>query len=1010
MSGIKKDKTKDFDLNTSVKDFSLEVQTFIEERQSEAQENLNWLQKAMHPYFFAAFKDEPEAVSSLVRNLSSLSSNHQLVLIDRNNTLTLAKQNQRGSVIDSIENLKDRDISFTYISNSYANIPNLDRELEVQQFEFNGKSDKEIALMGKQLIPNRIKHPIYGMLEQDYPSFNFDSFDQLLNIFWINNERYVSVSSPRRVARLMWLYQQTTAHDGVYFDREEAGNMGDKKETRIIFGVRNPPQKQFLLQLMKIFNRMNLGVHRCSCLSISNGTLPFFLGAFCVTTEDGEKIEKESDIYTNLKMEFFHTQILGSNSTSYHNLFVPSIMNGAQSSLIDAFIGFCHTNLAHNHPEKFGLESVMRAFHTHIETSMQLIDLFKARFEPTIKNRESLYEVVLQKTVKMIDNHNTGRRYMDDHRRTIFKCCLSFIKYTLKTNFFVQEKQALAFRLDPIYLTELDDEVTSDLPADRPFRITYFHGRLGLGYHIGFSDIARGGWRTIITEGRDDYVTNANTIFKENYVLAHTQHFKNKDIYEGGSKLVAILNTGREIDSEKIKHLLHKHQYSFINAFLDIYLTENGRPKNPLVVDYYQEDEPIELGPDENMHDIMVETIAYQAKKRGYMLGTGIMSSKNVGINHKEFGVTSTGVVKFADIALEQLGIDMRKDAFSVKFTGGPNGDVAGNAMKQLLDQCPHVKINMILDGTGAFYDPSGADHSELRRILLKENLDAYNPKVFHPGAFILYRQVNKMDGIRQLYKKITRTLNGLEESWISTDEFYCEFDNMIFSIDSDLFIPAGGRPETIHMENFQKLFHKDGHPLNRAIVEGANSFITPAARIELQKKGIMIIRDASANKCGVISSSYEIIANLLLSEAEFLANKQAYVADVVSILNRRAEDEARLIFKRYNQAAGEKLYTEISDAISSEINAYYAKLFNYFNKNLELCDQPRYRTAILKHLPKMLTTNKNFSERISGLPDKYKAAILASEIASSMVYSGDEEANFLYMVDGHLSKINNQM
>ena len=57
----------------------------------------------------------------------------------------------------------------------------------------------------------------------------------------------------------------------------------------------------------------------------------------------------------------------------------------------------------------------------------------------------------------------------------------------------------------------------------------------------------------------------------------------------------------------------------------------------------------------------------------------------------------------------------------------------------------------------------------------------------------------------------------------------------------------------------------------------------------ELQRRGILIMRDASANKCGVISSSYEIIANLLLTEKEFLANKQQYVADVLDIL---AEDD----------------------------------------------------------------------------------------------------------------------
>ena len=150
-------------------------------------------------------------------------------------------------------------------------------------------------------------------------------------------------------------------------------------------------------------------------------------------------------------------------------------------------------------------------------------------------------------------------------------------------------------------------------------------------------------------------------------------------------------------------------------------MTEGGKARDQRVVDYYGEDEPIELGPDENMHDAMIETIAELAMRRGYILGNGIMSSKRVGINHKEYGVTSTGVVTFAEVAMREAGVDIRRDPFSVKFTGGPNGDVAGNAMRILFSRCPEIRIRLILDGTGALVDPAGADRKELCRIMLKE-------------------------------------------------------------------------------------------------------------------------------------------------------------------------------------------------------------------------------------------------------------------------------------------------
>jgi glutamate dehydrogenase len=161
-------------------------------------------------------------------------------------------------------------------------------------------------------------------------------------------------------------------------------------------------------------------------------------------------------------------------------------------------------------------------------------------------------------------------------------------------------------------------------------------------------------------------------------------------------------------------------------------------------------------------------------------------------------------------------------------------------------------------------------------------------------------------------------------------------------------------------------------------------------------------MRDASANKCGVISSSYEIIANLLLSEAEFLAAKERYVGDVLKILEQRAGDEARLILKR-RRAQPEQLCTEISDALSGEINGHYARLFRYFQGRPELALREPFRRALLAHLPAMLREEPRFRRRLARLPQQYRAAILAAEIGSSLIYRGDREADYADTVRLHL-------
>ncbi len=981
------------------------VRELITDAGGRSEQHLTWLQGNMDPYFAITMGEEAPAIATLATCLPSLAQNQRLLLADREKTLILARLNQPGSLYDTLKTLEEKEISYAQFTHSQAPLPGLAHELEVQRFDFDRKDHAEIARAKEVAIPAGIKAGIVAELQQHYPQFDHSDLERLLRLLWLNNEEYIRISPPKRVAQLLWLFQQSNRQGGIYLDVEEIDGPADQRETKVMFAVGNPPQKDFLLQTMEVFNRLNLGVRRAYCLTISNGVHPYFLGSFYVRKRDAGTLEKGSQLFDRLQMELYNTQILSTGSQTYREFVTQRVMTGEEGSLVNAFISFCHTTLAHHHPDPFGYEDVMRAFHSHPDIALQLSKLFRTRFEPGISGRDELYKQTLAETTSFIEEYNTGHRYIDEIRRTIFKCCITFIRNTLKTNFFVPEKHALAFRLDPAYLAELKPEYTADLPSVIPFRITFFFGRYGAGYHIGFSDIARGGWRTNITRNRDDYVTGASTLFREVFVLAHTQHFKNKDIYEGGSKMVVVLDAAGLKDQELITQRLYKLQFGFTNAFLDIFVTENGTARDPRVVDYYREDEPIELGPDENMHDVMIEMIARQSLKRGYLLGIGIMSSKRVGINHKEYGVTSTGVVTFAEITMQELGIDIRQDPFSVKFTGGPNGDVAGNAMRLLLERCPQVKIKLILDGTGAIFDPEGVKREELERILLRHDLDDYNPAALHPGGFILYRRQQKTEGLRELFKRTVSTASGPEEQWVTMDEFHREFGNLLFSVPTDLFIPAGGRPETIDKDNWHRFFREDGAPTTRAIIEGANSFITPEARIQLQRRGVVIMRDASANKCGVISSSYEIIGNLLLSEQEFLDQKERYVADVLEILEKRAGDEARLIFRRQKEPGCSQLYTEISDAISQEINAHYARLFNFFQQRPQLCDQPLFRQAILSHLPRLLREDPRYSRRIANLPAKYRYAILAAEIGSSLVYCGDREADFEEMLKGHLAR-----
>ena len=973
-----------------------------------AEKNASWLQKHMSPYFFQAMADEEEALELLAREMGCLQQNRHLILSDKKKRLVIACINSPGSLYETLRRVGEREISYAMFSHSDADMPGIDRELEIQRFEFDRRQNHDIDLTRTVDIPAALVRKVRAELHASFPAFDRKSVGRLLKILWLNNENYIRMSPPSRIAYLVWLFDNGNASGGLFMDISRVVRDG-RNETRVLLAVGNPPQEEFLLQVLEVFNRLDVGIRRAYCQTISNGVHPYFLGSFLVISRRGEDISPESELAARLKRELCTTQILSTSSLAYRNYVVHGLISGEDAALVNAFISFCHTSLAHGQPERFGLEDVQSAFYDHPEMAQLLIRLFRVRFAPDLAGREQLYADALTDAQNAVAGYNTGHRWLDDIRRAVYRCCLLQITHTLKTNFLVVEKQALAFRLDPGYLRLLGREFTADLPETLPFRVTFFFSRFGAGYHVGFSDIARGGWRTVIARSADDYITSANTIFREVYVLAHTQQLKNKDIYEGGSKLAVVLDASdlEEAGSDAEKFRLYKLQYGITNAFLDIFITENGRVKDRRVVDYYGDDEPIEIGPDENMHDDMIEVIAALSKKRGYILGVGIMSSKRFGINHKEYGVTSAGVVTFAEITMaEAAGIDMRRDRFSLKMTGGPNGDVAGNSLRIMLERCPKVQIRLILDGTAALYDPNGISHDELRRIVLAYDLDAFNPDFLGEGGCIVYRTGRRLEGLKESHRKVMRTADGVVEEWLDIDDFNRLYNSLIFTVKADLFIPAGGRPETIDDQNWRLFLDENGMPTSGVIVEGANSYITPEARILLQKSGVVLMRDASANKCGVISSSYEIIANLLLSEREFMEQKERYAGDVLAILEKRAADEARLILRRRRESGGTLLYSEISETISQNINRLYSQLFDFFSARQELCLQSPFRQAILSHLPRMLRESVTYRKRIRKLPQKYLCAILAAEIGSSLIYSGSRDADFEDMIRRHLARV----
>ncbi|NNG46666.1 MAG: amino acid dehydrogenase, partial [Deltaproteobacteria bacterium] len=497
-----------------------EVKNLLAGSERRAKENLDWLASNMPPFFFESMRGEPGSVTTLCRELESLRDNRHLLLAEREKALIVARLDVPGSLYETIRRITEREISYSEMSHSDAPLPGTGFFLEVQRYELDRKEEREIAAYEGAALPEAVRRRVLAAVRREYPEIQPKVQGRLLEIFWKNNPSYVCFSPPERVARIVWLLHQGKAHEGVFLGLQDAGGPEEWRESRILLAVSNPPERGFLAQIMEVFNRLELGVRRAYTHAISSGVQPWFLGTFYVRQRGERVLTREEERVRRLQGELFNTLILSNGSPTYKEFVVPRKMTGDEASLVNAFIAFSHASLAHVDPDRYDYNEVHRAFSSDPEMALRLVRLFETRFTPGLEGREEAYRAALTETEREIEEYNTGHRLPDDFRRTVFRATLAMIRHTLKTNAFVAEKHALAFRLDPRYLDDLGEMFTSGLPPERPFRVTFFFTRNALGFHVGFSEIARGGWRTVVTRLWDDVVTAANTLFREVYVLA----------------------------------------------------------------------------------------------------------------------------------------------------------------------------------------------------------------------------------------------------------------------------------------------------------------------------------------------------------------------------------------------------------------------------------------------------------------------------------------------------------
>lgn len=950
-----------------------------------------WLAGSMPPYFYKVTSEDEQAV--LAYYLQNIESSGNMNF-SYSGSLFSVRFRTPDSVIEDLEQLSGKNIrsSEIHVSSRPVKTGKKSRYIQIHKITLHG------GAAGKSREPDRKrKEAVRKHVAGAYANFPLDKFDM---IYGKIDHDYLKLSPVERIGRYMNLFSKAIGKDNVFAEIEQVrrDKDHDAPSSRLMIACRNIPRSGFFLSLARIFRRFDYNLERAYVSTLEQETADqVSISTFYLTDNKGRSLSRGPGL-DNFLEELSLVKWVSLNDDMDRILVRAGVFSMNQANLIRTAADFVHLIFAEVDIDKYNRKDVYEAFIRHSDISLDLFNYFGLLHDPA-RHDDAGAKTLGDSIAGKIGLIDTGIPVYDDRRKNILRGGLAFIGAILRTNYYIKRKSALSFRLDPAFMEKMIPDCKKKYPQ-LPFGVFYVSNRDFKGFHVRFDNFARGGLRTIILDDEEKVAVTSDQLFKECYNLAYTQQLKNKDIPEGGAKGIILLDTGGKIaenisllgaepgavakyKAELRKSCLFEAQRVFVNEMFDVLIPEKG------LLDRYGRQELVFFGPDENMTDEMIEWISAASLRRGYFAGTAFMSGKpDAGINHKEYGVTSLGVNTYLEEALRHAGIDPARDIFSVKFSGGPDGDVAGNEMKILLGSYPgKARITTITDGGGAAHDPAGLDDNTLMKLVAAGRaVDDYPPEKLGKGGYLLNIKERKETGTTAVLTAFYRNEGrGAVKTWLSGNEANRIYANHLNEVYADAFIPAGGRPRAINTGNAANFIMPDGKPSAKVIIEGANLYIEQEARRELEKKGVILVKDSSANKCGVICSSFEVLAGLLLSENEFKALKPLYVGQVLEALRDYARKEALLLFK--TRAETGEFLCDISDKISIAIQELNSRISGALSSdsdtNLLL---KRFHGLFKDYLPAVI-----YEKYYGRIPEKlaltHLKAIISAKLASDIVY-----------------------
>ncbi len=513
----------------------------------------------------------------------------------------------------------------------------------------------------------------------------------------------------------------------------------------------------------------------------------------------------------------------------------------------------------------YRLETVNDALVANPAIARLLMELFALRFDPDRQHP------TVDATV---DAPGAPGGDIDDVRRAIVAACdgverldhdrilrglLALVDATVRTNHYVPDRLALAFKLD--------SGAVPGLPKPVPYREVFVSSPDVEGIHLRAGAVARGGLRW--SDRVDDFRT-------EVLDLMQAQVRKNSVIVPTGAKGGFVVRN-RPADGAALRDEVRRCYTIFVSSLLQI--TDTVRADGSGAVDHperlvcHDGDDPYLVVAADRGTATFSDLANRLSAERGFWLGDAFASGGSLGYDHKALGITARGAWIAVRRHFLELGIDVQTEPVTVVGIGDMSGDVFGNGM--LRSQA--VRLVAAFDHRHVFVDPDPSDTErsfrERQRLydLPSSSWDDYDRSLVSSGGGIWSRtlkQVPVSPEMRACLRLPAETADTVTPAELIRAILTAPVD-LFFAGGIGTYVKASDEPDDEIGDRVNDELRVTADQLRARVVgEGANLSLTQRARIQYARRGGRVNADAIDNSAGVDTSDHEVNLKILLAAA----------------------------------------------------------------------------------------------------------------------------------------------